>query len=120
MTASTQPESKSPSRRALLAGALGGLGAWAASAIGRASPVDAAAGDPIRMGRVNNAGSSATELHASTSWPAAALKVRQFGDGQAINAHRQITRWLRRSPTTSPSGTAVSAHGGACGRRRCR
>jgi hypothetical protein len=41
MTATLQPESKSPSRRALLAGALGGLGAWAASAIGRASPVRA-------------------------------------------------------------------------------
>ena len=39
------------SRRALLAGAIGGLGVWAASAIGRAAPAEAAAGDPIRMGR---------------------------------------------------------------------
>ena len=41
MTASLQPDLKSSSRRALLAGALGGIGAWAASAIGRASPVKA-------------------------------------------------------------------------------
>ena len=34
------------SRRALLAGAIGGLGVWAASAIGRAAPAEAAAGDP--------------------------------------------------------------------------
>jgi hypothetical protein len=45
MTATIQPESKSPSRRALLAGALGGIGAWAAAAIGRASPVRGAGDD---------------------------------------------------------------------------
>jgi len=41
MAASLQTESKPSSRRALLAGALGGIGAWAAGAIGRASPVRA-------------------------------------------------------------------------------
>jgi hypothetical protein len=40
-SASSPSEPKSPSRRALLAGALGGIGAWAAAAIGRASPVRA-------------------------------------------------------------------------------
>ena len=35
MTATTQPDLQRTSRRALLAGALGGIGAWAASAIGR-------------------------------------------------------------------------------------
>jgi hypothetical protein len=49
MTASLQPESKSASRRALLAGALGGLGAVAASAIGRGNPVRAATGDPVTV-----------------------------------------------------------------------
>jgi hypothetical protein len=55
MTATRQPETKSPSRRALLAGALGGLGALAAGAIGRASPVHAADGDPVLLGFVNTA-----------------------------------------------------------------
>jgi hypothetical protein len=41
VTSSIQTESKTPSRRALLAAALGGIGAWAAGAIGRASPVKA-------------------------------------------------------------------------------
>ena len=50
MTATLQPESKSTSRRAVLAGALGGLGALAASAIGRATPVRAADGDTVLVG----------------------------------------------------------------------
>jgi hypothetical protein len=53
MTATIQPESKSPSRRAVLAGALGGIGAWAASAIGRASPVRAA-GDDLQIVHVGD------------------------------------------------------------------
>jgi hypothetical protein len=61
MTITTQPESKSPSRRALLAGALGGLGAWAASAVGRASPVQAANGDYVRVG-FSLTGTAATAL----------------------------------------------------------
>jgi hypothetical protein len=50
MTAKVQPETKSPSRRALLAGALGGIGALAAQAIGRATPVRAANGDAVTVG----------------------------------------------------------------------
>ena len=50
MTASIQPEPKSPSRRALLAGALGGIGALAATVIGRASPVRGADGEPVVVG----------------------------------------------------------------------
>jgi hypothetical protein len=50
MTATIQPESKSPSRRAMLAGALGGLGALVAGAIGRASPVRAIDGEPVLVG----------------------------------------------------------------------
>ena len=50
MTATSEPETKSPSRRALLAGALGGIGAWAAAAIGRASPVRGANGNTVHVG----------------------------------------------------------------------
>ena len=69
MTTTSQPESKSPSRRALLAGALGGIGAWAASAFGRVAPTDAAEGDPIRMGRLNRAGGTSTTLRTSSLNP---------------------------------------------------
>jgi hypothetical protein len=55
MTATVQPESKAPSRRAVLAGALGGLGAWAASTIARRSSVRAADGDPVVLGQNNTA-----------------------------------------------------------------
>jgi hypothetical protein len=63
MTESTHsaPATKSPSRRAMLAGALGGLGAWAATAIGRASPVRAADGDIIHVGD-ELTGSSVTRI----------------------------------------------------------
>jgi hypothetical protein len=50
MTATPQSDSRSPSRRALLAGALGGIGAWAAAAIGRASPVRGVNGEVIHVG----------------------------------------------------------------------
>ena len=53
MTATIQPEAKSTSRRALLAGALGGLGAWAASAIGRTSPVRAGVDGDVVLGGMN-------------------------------------------------------------------
>ena len=61
MTATLQPESRSPSRRALLAGALGGIGAWAASAIGRASPVRAE-NENIQIGHEYDTAQSLTRL----------------------------------------------------------
>ena len=55
-----QSDSKSPSRRALLAGALGGIGAWAASAIGRAAPVRATDGQALVVGQVNTTAGQTT------------------------------------------------------------
>jgi hypothetical protein len=70
------------SRRALLGGLLGGLAAWAAAAVGRVDPTAAAAGDPIRMGRLNKASSTATTLQTKTS--GAAYQVTQIGGGAAV------------------------------------
>jgi hypothetical protein len=53
MTAAPQPESKVPSRRAVLAGALAGIGAWAASAISRADPVRAGVDGDVVLGGEN-------------------------------------------------------------------
>jgi hypothetical protein len=61
MTATLQPDTKSPSRRALLAGALGGIGAWTASAIGRAHPVRAE-GEVIHVGDEFSTATSPTRL----------------------------------------------------------
>jgi hypothetical protein len=55
MTTIDRPESKARSRRALLAGALGGIGAWAASAIGRSSPVCAGVDGDVVLGTDNTA-----------------------------------------------------------------
>jgi hypothetical protein len=59
--------SNSKSRRALLAGALGGLGAWAASAVGRASPVRAE-GEAIVVGGEYPTATSRTRLANSANF----------------------------------------------------
>ena len=66
MTATPQPESKSPSRRALLAGALGGIGAWAASAIGSPPRTQAHDVDDVLLGGLNTA-SSTTHIRNLTN-----------------------------------------------------
>ena len=65
------------SRRALLAGGVGGFTMGIAALLGRANPVAAAAGDPIRMGQFNRAGSTMTTLQANQS--ETALRVVQNG-----------------------------------------
>jgi len=50
MTTTAQPETKARSRRALLAGAVGGIGAWAASSIARPRLTIATNGDQIAVG----------------------------------------------------------------------
>lgn len=84
MDPSTDSKSPSPfsSRRALLAGALGGIGAWAAGAIGRVGPVRAANGDPITIG-ASNSGTSGTTL-TNTTDGANALSVASTGAGFAL------------------------------------
>jgi hypothetical protein len=66
MTVTAQPESKSSSRRALLAGALGGIGAIVASAVGRVSPVRAE-GEAMVVGGDYNDATSATILGNPTN-----------------------------------------------------
>jgi hypothetical protein len=79
-TSSTQGSPRS--RRAVLAGALGGLGAWVAAAAARVDPAAAAVGDPIRMGRLNKASNTETTLQATTGHPA--YLVNQRGLGPAV------------------------------------
>jgi hypothetical protein len=96
MTASpsSPPESKSPSRRALLAGALGGLGALAASAIGRASPVRAGVDGDVVLG-VGNAATTPTSITNSTN-SNAVFQATSTSAGTGVHA-------------TSASGAAVFA-----------
>jgi hypothetical protein len=86
----SRSETRPHSRRALLAGALGGLGALAASAIGRATPTEAAAGDALKIGRVNEGGGSTTELRSHTSQPV--FRAVQSGGGNALRGEAQAGR----------------------------
>jgi hypothetical protein len=113
-----------PSRRALLAGAVGGIGAWAASALARANPVAAAAGDPIRMGRTNKASGTNTTLQTTSTGPA--YRVNQNGTGVAIRGQsaggngaylaaanaNKFGVFARNTSATGGAGGAIRAVGG--------
>lgn len=62
---SLAPETRS-SRRAVLAAAAGGLAAWTANAIGRATPVRAADGDPLVLGGAPNSTTQTTYVQSTT------------------------------------------------------
>jgi len=96
MAGTTHSESVAPSRRALLAGALGGLGAVAASAIGRVTSVRAANGDPVTVGN-NFTGTSDTKITTTS-------QVAWDGVSSATNAD-------------AVRGSATAATGGAWGVR---
>jgi hypothetical protein len=72
----------SKSRRALLAGALGGLGAWAATAVGRAAPARADNGDPVLAGQTTEATSATVLLNIANGTNV--LEVKSQLDGTAI------------------------------------
>ena len=67
MTETTRPSEWRSSRRAVLAAAAGGLGAWAASALGRAAPAQAANGDPLILGGASNETSQTTYVQSTTA-----------------------------------------------------
>jgi hypothetical protein len=122
------PESRSPSRRALLAGALGGIGALAATVIGGAPRTQAAAGSPLIIGsQINDAGSADTQLLTNSS--VIAFKLLQNGPGTALMGYATPatggTRGVygrsdspdgdgvqARNAGTAGSGAAVRAFGG--------
>jgi hypothetical protein len=96
---STLPETKATSRRALLAGALGGLGALAASAIGRATPVRGSEGQAVVVGG-DYAADTATGFNTITSTGGDALYgVSDFAIGV-------------RGAAVGTLGTGVLGHSG--------
>ena len=90
MTARPQSEPQPKSRRALLAGALGGVGAWAASMVGRATPAVAGEGDPIRMGQWNYARGTHTQLQTNSS--GSAFRVIQLSGSFALRGDAESGR----------------------------
>jgi hypothetical protein len=105
-------------RRAILAGALGGLGAWAASAAARVSPTRAAAGSNLILGSsTNNAGTSNTIL--STSSSVVAFELLQNGPGTGLMGYATAASGGTRGVygrSNSPNGDGVQArNAGAAG-----
>lgn len=82
-TTRDEAEDQPRSRRALLAGVVGGLGAWLVSAAQRAMPAEAAEGDPVRIGQVIGGGAATTGLRAMTPHPA--FRAVQMGRGTGIH-----------------------------------
>jgi hypothetical protein len=111
------------SRRALLAGLVGGAGALLAGAIGRVHPTRAAAGDNLKLGQTNYAGSAATRLNASSS--GGAFWMTQNGSGSGVRGEASIGTggiFVTHAPnhhalvaqhqaTTGGSGAALRADG---------
>ena len=106
------------SRRALLAGGLGGLAATIAAALGRAGPAQAAAGDPLVLGsQTNNAGTADTQLLTNSA--VIAFKLLQNGPGTALMGYATPASGATRGVygrTDSSAGFGVQArNAGAAG-----
>src|SRR5262245_50994502 len=112
------------SRRAILAAALGGVAGTIATALGRPAAADAAAGDGMKVGLQNYAGSSATRLNATSSGGAFWVIQNGFGSGvrgeaikgtggvfvtAAANSYALIGQ---HSTSARGTGAAVRADGG--------
>ena len=105
------------SRRALLAAAVGGLGAFVASAVARVPAADAAAGDTLVIGAGNDAGSSQTVVLSSA--PGATFTVKDSVAGGTgmfgwSAASSQAGRGLY-GRSDSPDGLGVQARNNAGG-----
>jgi hypothetical protein len=105
-----QSETNSPSRRALLAGALGGIGAWAAGAIGRASPVQATDGQALVVGQSNT--TAAVTVLQNTSTNAHLLFATTTGGGGALIGQSSVGRGVEGDNFGSQAGVLGSSiHG---------
>jgi len=79
---SETPQVETPrSRRAILAGAAGGLAGLILGGLGRPSSTNAAAGDPIILGSANDAGVSNTTVKTNSPSPGIALQMNNLGTG---------------------------------------
>jgi hypothetical protein len=111
-------EARPHSRRALLSGALGALGAVLATALGRPQTAQAAAGDSLIIGSTaNNAGTSNTILTTNSS--VVAFELIQNGPGTALMGYVTPSSGGTRGVygrSNSPNGDGVQArNAGAAG-----
>ena len=106
------------SRRAMLAGALGGLAGLVVGRLGSPDPASAAAGSPLIIGsEANNAGTSNTQLIANSN--VVTFKLYQQGPGTALMGYATPSSGGTRGVygrVDSPNGDGVQArNAGAAG-----
>lgn len=105
MTVDSTPTSPR-SRRALLAGALGGFGAITAAALGRKQTVRADAGDPVIIGALNTGGDTRIETneeHTALFLNSGAIGLNVFGGEGAV--------WARSVGETALRGISENNFG---------
>jgi hypothetical protein len=113
------------SRRSLLAAGLGGVAAAVATALGRPGSTDAAAGDALKLGQTNFAGTAATRLNTTSSGGAFWMTQNGTGSGvrgDAPGGHGSVFTtqhadrygvYAQQNATTRGTGAAVRAVGGS-------
>jgi hypothetical protein len=120
------PEAPPPprSRRAILAAALGGLAGSLATALARPLSAEAAAGDNLKLGATNYAGTSATRLNATSSGGAFWMTQNGTGSGvrgDSVSGHGGVFTtshvdryglYAQQNAATQGAGAAVRADGG--------
>lgn len=102
------------SRRAVLLGALGAVVGAGLGVLGRQDPTQAAAGDPVVIGRVNSAGPTGTTIFADAASPT--LSAFNFGAGDGLYAvavdEDQDGLSATSRATRTGIGSAIRAEGG--------
>ena len=110
MTATPQTESKSSSRRALLAGALGGIGALAASVIGRTNPVRAE-GQSIVVGGEYGDATSVTKIANMTNAATVLWGASDSGYGVTGSSNSQTGVYGLSSSSAGVRGVSTTGTG---------
>ena len=118
------PAQPARSRRAILAGALGGVAGAVAAALGRPLAVSAAPGDAMIIGADNFGSGLSTKLNATSSGGALWVTQNGFGSGvrgDSVSGHGGVfatqhgARYGVNASNTTPTGgggAAVNAAGG--------
>jgi hypothetical protein len=106
MTSTPRIDAKPSSRRALLAGALGAVGAFAASAIGRPRLVAGHDPDDVGLGITNVATATTTISNSTTS--ADMLSLSNTHAGQGLNAF-SFANTAVRAATNAVAGQNIAA-----------
>jgi hypothetical protein len=109
MTSTPSLDSKPSSRRAMLAGALGAVGTFAASAIGRPSAALGHDVDDVRLGGANVA-TTTTELNNPTT-DSDVLRLLTSGAGAALVAQGTAAGAIRASTIAGPGPTVAAIFG---------